>query len=202
MAPQRVLSTCCGHLRTRSLPRGPINSASRQVSRVQRPFETCLMSSSIFIDCFELKPELDPKPRLNTVASSRHTLRAASPRRLRKTKKSREILEDTRSQHVSTVRVACAPFVSLRHFSQCTQCTAILAFYDLPHVVAVCSLISWKICHRLIKLLMMQSLSAYVLSTTMNGNGDQFACGNLFFFFLPLVYFSLLHAALLSQHWK
>lgn len=48
----------------------------------------------------------------------------------------------------------------------------------------------------------MQSLSAYVLSTTMNGNGDQFACGNLFFFFLPLVYFSLLHAALLSQHWK
>lgn len=117
-------------------------------------------------------------------------------------KKSRETLEDTRSQHVSTGRVACAPCVSLRHFSQCTQCTAILAFYDLPHVVAVCSLISWKICHRLIKLLMMQSLSAYVLSTTMNGNGDQFACGNLFFFFLPLVYFSLLHAALLSQHWK
>lgn len=102
-------------------------------------------------------------------------------------------------QHVSTVHVACAPCVSLRHFS---QCTAILAFYDLPHVVesfAVCCLISWKIYHHLIKLLMMQSLSAYVLSTTMNGNCDQFACGNLFF---SLVFFSLLHAALLNQHWK
>lgn len=48
LAPQRVLSTCCGHLRTRSLPRGPINSASPLVSRVQTPFETCLMSSSIY----------------------------------------------------------------------------------------------------------------------------------------------------------
>lgn len=48
LAPQRVLSTCCGHLRTRSLPRGPINSASPLVSRVQTPFETCLMSLSIY----------------------------------------------------------------------------------------------------------------------------------------------------------
>lgn len=32
LALQRVLSTCCGHLRTRSLPRGPINSAIRSSS--------------------------------------------------------------------------------------------------------------------------------------------------------------------------